>query len=89
MVGAALVFLGLRWYVRATRTQQPMLSDLFVSLAWIAFVFCCACDTKLYQLGFLAKKRTYEQKLTTIGSNPALTVETLKVLHDARLVNDR
>jgi hypothetical protein len=66
-----------------------MLSDLFVSLAWIAFVSCCAYDTKLFHLGLLAKEKTYEQKLITIGSNSALTVEALKVVQDVELVNDR
>jgi hypothetical protein len=73
------VFVCLRGYVRVYRRQRPTVSDGFVLLAWLAFVSCCACDTRLNQLGLFETWRTYEMPLTTINPDPELTIEALKV----------
>lgn len=78
MLGS-FVFVGLRGYVRVSRRQRPTVSDWFVLCAWFAFVSCCACDTRLNQLGLFETWRTYEMPLTTINQDPELTIEALKV----------
>lgn len=80
MVSVALLFVGLRGYLRMRRRQNPTLSDLFIVLAWLAFMACCICDTRLNQLGLFAPGRTYEMKLTTVNSDPDKMVETLQVI---------
>lgn len=65
--------------MRCLRRQTFVLSDLFVFLAWLLFVSCCACDIRLNQLGLFADGRTYEEELTTINTDPAKTTEALKV----------
>jgi hypothetical protein len=57
------------------------LSDLFVVLAWLAFVSTAACDVRLNQLGLFAGGRTYDQKITTVNRDPQKAIEALKVLH--------
>ena len=79
LVGAALVFIGLRGYVRYLRRQKPVLSDYLVVLAWLVFVACCACDIKLDQLGLFVPGKTYEMELSFIGEDHGETVAALKV----------
>jgi hypothetical protein len=79
LVGVAFAFLALRVYVRVLRQQRPMLSDAFVFFAWLAFVACCVCDTRLNQLGLFAPGKTYEMALININEDPEKTIEALKV----------
>jgi hypothetical protein len=79
LVGVALVFIGLRGYVRYLRRQKPVLSDYLVVLAWLAFVASCACDIKLNQLGLFEAGKTYEMELSWIGEDHGETVAALKV----------
>jgi hypothetical protein len=89
LVGVALVFVCLRGYVRIMQRQRPTLSDVFVVLAWLAFVSCCACDLLLNQLGLFAAGRTYDQPLTTINEDPRLTIQALKVPFSNWSPNDK
>lgn len=85
----ALVFICLRVYVKTLRRQEFSLSDFFIILAWIAFVACCACDTRLNQLGLFAPGRTYEQKLIIVNPDPEKSIEALKVSFLKAGANDR
>lgn len=78
--GVALLFVSLRIYVRILRQQRPVLSDGFVILAWLAFVSCCACDTRLNELGLFAPGRTYDEALININEDPETNIEALKAL---------
>jgi len=85
MVFLALAFVISRGYVRFWQRQRLLLSDYFVFFAWLAFVSCCACDIRLNQLGLFTYNRTYEDPLTTINPDPALTVEALKLIYGSAI----
>jgi hypothetical protein len=87
LVVAALAFLCLRGYVRIMQRQRPTLSDLFIVLAWVSFVSCCACDIQLEKLGLFETGRAYDEPLTTINEDPELTIQALKVTFSSLSLN--
>lgn len=78
MIALAFLFLALRAWVRIIRHQQPNLSDLFVSLAWLGYFVNGIIYTLMSQLQFelsTSKQNTY----VDVNADPDKLVQVLKV----------
>ena len=77
MIALALLFLGLRAWVRVIRRQHPNLSDFFVLLAWFGYCVNSITYTLMSKLQF--ELSSSKQNTVDVNANPDKIVQVLKV----------